>query len=151
MRRDYARALDIVKRANELGPAFNTTWEISVYTQTKQFDDALRQLEKQKGERPNDPTLIYSTGMIYAAQGKRVEALQIIKELERLSGTSFGQANYIAKIYAALGDNEMAFTWLNRGIESGALGAFYKDEYVWDGMRVDPRFADLLRRIGLTQ
>lgn len=151
LQRDYARALDIVKRANELGPGFSTTWEVGVYTETRQFDDALKQLEKAKGDRPSDPTLIYSTGMIYAAQGKRAEALKIINELERLSGTSLSQANYIAKIYAVLNDTEMAFTWLNRGIESGALGAFYKDEYVWDGLRGDARFPDLLRRIGLAQ
>lgn len=149
LQRDYARALEIVKRANELGPPFSTTWEVGVYTETRQFDDALKQLEKAKGDRPNDPTLIYSTGMIYAAQGKRTEGLAIIKDLERLSGTSLSQANYIAKIYAALNDTEMAFSWLNRGIESGALGAFYKDEYVWDHLRGDRRFPDLLRRIGL--
>lgn len=149
LKRDYARALDIVKRANELGPPFSTTWEVGVYTGTRQFDDALKQLEKAKAERPTDPTLIYSTGMIYAAQGRRAEAMKIIIELERLSGTSLSQANYIAKIYAVLNDTEMAFTWLNRGIESGALGAFYKDEYCWDGLRADARFPDLLRRIGL--
>jgi serine/threonine protein kinase/tetratricopeptide (TPR) repeat protein len=149
--RDYARALDIVRRSNELGPPFNTTWEIGVYAETRQFDDALKQLDKEKERRPSDPTLIYSTGMIYAAQGKRTEALKVVNELERLSGTSLSQANYIAKIYAALNDVEMAFTWLNRGIENGALGAFYKEEYVWDGLRGDPRFPDLLRRIGLPQ
>ena len=151
LRKDYARALDIIKRANELGPPFSTTWEVGVYAETKQFDDALRLLEKAKAERSNEPILIYSTGMIYAAQGRRAEALQIISELERVSGTSMGQANYIAKIYGALGDKENAFAWLNRGIESGALGAFYREEYVWDGLREDPRFQDLLRRIGFSQ
>ena len=151
LRKDYARALDIIKRANELGPSFGTTWEVGVYAQTKQFDDALKQIEKGKAERLNDPILIYGTGMIYAAQGKRAEALQIINELEQLSRTGISQANYIAKIYGALGDKEGAFTWLNRGIESGALGAFYREEYVWDGLREDPRFQDLLRRIGFSQ
>ena len=151
LKRDYARALDIIKRANDLGPSFSTTWEVGVYAQTKEFDDALRQLEKSRQDRPNDPTLTYSTGMIYAAQGRRAETLQIISELERLSGTSMSQANFIAKIYGALGDKESAFTWLNRGVESGALGAFYKDEYVWDVLRGDPRFSELLRRIGLAQ
>jgi eukaryotic-like serine/threonine-protein kinase len=151
LRKDYARALDIVKRANELGPSFSTTWEVGVYAQTKQFDDALRQLEKEKAGRANDPILIYSTGMIYAAQGRRAEALQIINQLEQLSGTGVSQANYIAKIYGALGDKESALTWLNRGIESGALGAFYREEYVWDALRGDPRFQELLRQCGFSQ
>jgi len=151
LRKDYARALDVIKRANDLGPAFSTTWEVGVYAETKQFDDALRQLEREKAGRANDPILIYSTGMIYAAQGRRAEALQIINQLEQLSGTGISQANYTAKIYGALGDKESALTWLNRGIESGALGAFYRDEYVWDALRGDPRFQELLRRCGFSQ
>ena len=150
LERDYVRALEIIKRANELGPSFSTTWEVGVYTETKQFDDALRQIEKEKAGRHDDPLLIYSTGMIYGAQGRRAEALQSVSELERLSQSGASQANFIAKIYAALGEKESAFTWLNRGIESGALGAFYKEEAVWDGVRNDPRFTDLLRRIGLS-
>ena len=42
----------------------------------------LAELEKAKRERKSDSLLIYSTGMVYAAQGKRAEALQVIKELE---------------------------------------------------------------------
>ena len=57
--------------------------------------------------------LIYSTGMIYAAQGKRAEALQIIKELEEISGASLSQAHWIAKIYAALNEKELALRGWN--------------------------------------
>ena len=87
--------------------------------------------------------------MIYAAQGKRAEALQIIKELEEMSGESLSQAHWIAKIYAVLNEKEMAFSWLERGLGTGAIGLFYKDEPVWDPIRSDLRFADLLRRMGI--
>ena len=43
-------------------------------------------------------------------------------------------------------EKELAFSWLERGLAAGAIGAFYKDEPVWDPIRSDPRFADLLRR-----
>ena len=99
--------------------------------------------------RKSDPILIYSTGMVYAAQGKRAEALQIIKELEEMSGANLDEAHWIAKIYAALNEKEQAFSWLERGLATGAIGAFYKDEPVWDPIRSDPRFADLLRRMGI--
>ena len=88
-------------------------------------------------------------GMIYAAQGKRPEALQIIKELEEMSGASVSQAHWIAKIYATLNEKELALTWLERGLAAGPIGFFYKDEPVWDPIRSDPRFADLLWRMGL--
>jgi len=151
LKRDYVRALDLLRQANELGPAFTSTWEIGVYIQNKLLDETLAELEKAKGERKNDSILIYDTGMVYAAQGKRAEALQIIKELEEISGTNLSQAHWIAKIYATLNEKEMAFSWLERGLATEAIGVFYKDEPVWDPIRSDSRFNDLLRRMGIPE
>ncbi len=41
----------------------------------------------------------------------------------------------------------MALLWLERGLPAGAIGAFYKDDPVWDPIRNDPRFPDLLRQM----
>jgi len=109
-KRDYPRALELLRQANELGPAFSTTWEIGVYIQNPLFNETLTELEKAKRERKNDSILIYDAGMIYAAQGKRAEALQTIKELEGISGASLSQAHLIAKIYAVLNEKELALT-----------------------------------------
>ncbi len=106
-------------------------------------------MEKAKRERQSDPLLIYDMGMLYAAQGKRSEALQIIKELEEMSGTSLSQAQYLARIYATLNEKELAFGWLERGLAVGAIGGINKDDPLWDAIRSDPRFADLLRRMGI--
>jgi len=148
-KRDYARALELVRQANELGPPLSTTWEIGVYIQNRVFDEALADLEKAKRERKNDSILIYDTGMVNAAQGKRAEALQMIKELEEMSGANLSQAQWIAKIYAILNEKEQALACLERGLAAGAIGTFYKDEPVWDPIRGDPRFAELQRRMGL--
>ena len=149
LKRDYVRAAELLRQANELGPAMSTTWEVGVYIQNRKFNEALAELDKATRTRPNDPTLIYSTGLVYAAQGRRAEALQIIKELEAMSGANLSQAHWIAKVYAVLNEKELALTWLERGLATGAIGAFYKDEPVWDPIRSDPRFADLLRRMGI--
>jgi len=146
LKRDYARALELLRQANELGPSFTTTWEIGIYIQNKLFNETLAELEKAKGERKNDSILIYDTGMVYAAQGKRAEALQIIKELEEMSGANLSQAHWIAKIYATLNEKELAFSWLQRGLATGAIAVFYKDEPVWDPIRSDPRFEALVEK-----
>jgi tetratricopeptide (TPR) repeat protein len=147
LKRDYGRALELLRQANELGPALSTTFEIGIYIQNRSFNEALAELEKAKGERKNDSLLIYDTGMVYAAQGKRAEALQVIKELEEISGASLSQAHWIAKIYATLNEKELALTWLERGLASGAIGPFYKDEPVWDTIRSDPRFKALVEKM----
>ena len=150
-KRDYARALELLRQADELGTPFSTTWEIGVYVQNGLFNETLAELEKAKRARKSEPILIYDTGMVYAAQGKRAEALQIINELEEMSGASLSEAHWIAKIYADLNERELALAWLERGLATGAIGSFYKDEPVWDPLRSDPRFTDLLRRMEIPQ
>jgi adenylate cyclase len=150
-KRDYARALELLQQANELGPAFSSLWEVGVYIQNRLFNETLAELEKAKRERKNDPVLIYSEGMVYAAQGKRAEALQIIKELEAISGVSLSQAQPIAKIHLALDEKELALTLLEHGLAAGAIGLFYKDEPVWDPIRDDPRFAALIGRMVVSE
>jgi adenylate cyclase len=147
LKRDYVRALELLRQANELGPAFSVHWEIGVYIQNKLYNEALAELENAKLERKSDPILIYSTGMVYAAQGKRAEALQTIKELEEMSGASLSQAHWMAKIYATLNEKEQALSWLERGLATGAIGGFYKDEPVWDPIRSDPRFEALVAKM----
>ena len=147
LKRDYSRALELLRQANELGPAFTTTWEIQVYIQNRLLNETLEELEKAKRERKGDPILIFDTGMIYAAQEKRADALQIIKDLEGISGGSLSQAHLIAKIYATLNDKEMALSWLKRGLATGAIGPFFKEEPVWDPIRGDPRFEAIAQKM----
>ena len=68
-----------------------------------------------------------------------------------MSGASLSQAHWIAKIYATLNEKEQTLSWLERGLNVEAIGGFYKDEPVWDAIRSDARFGDLLRRMGIPQ
>ena len=146
-KRDYGRAFELLRQANELGPALSATWEIGLFIRSGSIKEAFAEIEKAKDARRNDPLLIYSAGMAYAASGKHAEALQSIKELEAIAGSSLSTAHWIAKIYATLNDKEMAFSWLERGLATGALGVFYTDEPVWDPIRDDPRFAALVAKM----
>jgi eukaryotic-like serine/threonine-protein kinase len=151
LKRDYPRALIMLRQSNESGPPFTTTTEIGIYIQNRLYDEALAALDKESRERKDDPVLILNRGMVYAAQDRRAEALKIVKELEQLNGNDLSQAQWIAKIYAMLHDKEQALTWLERGVNSEAIGSFYKDEPVWDSVRDDSRFSTLLQRMGVPQ
>ena len=59
-----------------------------------------------------------------------------------MSGASLDQAQWIAKIYAALNEKDLALMWLERGLAAGAIGAFYKDDPVWDAISGDSRFGE---------
>jgi TolB-like protein/Flp pilus assembly protein TadD len=146
-KRDYQQAFELLREANELGPPLSATWEIGLFIRSGSLNEAFAEIEKAKDARKRDPLLIYSAGMAYAASGKQAEALQSIKELEAMSGASLSTAHWIAKIYATLNDKESAFSWLERGLATGALGVFYKDEPVWDPIRDDSRFATLVEKM----
>jgi eukaryotic-like serine/threonine-protein kinase len=89
-------------------------------------------------------------GWIYAVSGRRADALKIAKELKDLSLHAYVDFYGLAAIYAGLGEKEEAFRWLEKGYEqhSSSMPYLTVDPY-WYGLRSDPRYADLLRRIGL--
>ena len=76
LKRDYVRALEVLRQTEDLGRPFTTHWEIGIYVQNRLYDEALEKLAIEKLDRKNDPILIFDTGMIYAAQGRRAEALR---------------------------------------------------------------------------
>ena len=151
LKRDYQRALQVLRQSNESGPPFTTTTEIGIYIQNKLYDEALAAIDKESRERKDDPILIFSRGMVYATQGRRAEALTMVKQLEQLNGSNLNQTLGIIKIYASLQDKEQTLAWLERGVNKGAIGGFYKDEPVWDSVRDDPGFSTLLQRMGVPQ
>ncbi len=86
----------------------------------------------------------------YIALGRRDDAQRIVRELETQSRQRYVKADAIASIYAALGERDKAFTWLNRALNDGASGILYlRVRRDWDFLRSDPRFAALIRKAGL--
>ena len=86
----------------------------------------------------------------YALAGKREEAKKRLAELLELSKQRYVSPGSIGLIYAALGDKDQAFTWLDKAVEAYDLvTARLKVDSRFDPLRSDPRFPDLVRRVGL--
>ena len=84
----------------------------------------------------------------YAVFGNRNEAAKLLSDLKKRSNSSYSHASEIAVIYAALGDKSQAMTWLDKGYEERFNpGVLLRPGF--DPLRSDPRFQDLVRRIGL--
>jgi serine/threonine protein kinase/Tfp pilus assembly protein PilF len=91
-------------------------------------------------------------GWVYAVSGRRAEALKIAREVEELSSHAYVDFYQLATIYAGLGEKDEAFRLLEKGYEERSAGMLYLAiDPFWDEMRSDPRYTDLLRRIGLPQ
>jgi tetratricopeptide (TPR) repeat protein len=147
--RNYGAAWDALAATRDLGPSLIIPAEIDVYVMSRKFDEARHDLDAARQQRKDDLTLVYSAGILAAAQGNRAEALRDVAQLEALSGATLNQAHWIAKIYSMLGERDRAFSWLERGLSVRAIGDFFKDEPVWDPIRNDPRFAALLREMNV--
>lgn len=88
-------------------------------------------------------------GHAYAVWGKRDEAVKVLDELlKRRDITPYS----IAEIYIGLGEKDRAFEWLEKAHgERNVQMVSLKVDPNLDGLRSDPRFQDLLRRIGFPQ
>jgi TolB-like protein len=87
---------------------------------------------------------------VYAMSGRRADALKIAQEFKDLSSHTYVDFYEIAGIYAGLGDKDEAFRWLEKGYKERSGSMVYLGlDVVWYGKHSDPRYVDLLRRIGL--
>jgi serine/threonine protein kinase/tetratricopeptide (TPR) repeat protein len=122
----------------------------SVYEEKEMYDEAVseyREVLKLSGGRPLG---VSALAHAYALMGKREEAQKNLDELIRLSKQRFVSPASIALIYIALGDKDQAFAWLEKANELRELNIVrIKVDPRFDPVRSDPRFADLVRRIGI--
>jgi TolB-like protein/Tfp pilus assembly protein PilF len=117
-----------------------------------QADEAIAVLQKSLALSERSPAVIGMLVRAYAHAGRRTEALRLLDELERRQRTGYVPAAAFVNAYLGLGDNEQAFAWLERAYkEPSRILQFVKVHPFFDPLRGDPRFADLVRRVGLDQ
>jgi len=124
---------------NQLGQA---------YLEKRMFGEAIAELEKATELSGGSPTCIANLARAYAASNRRAEATKLLNDLKRRSAPGFWHASEVAMIYAALGGEDQAMTWLERGYEERFNpGVLLRPGF--DPLRSNSRFQKLVRRIGL--
>ncbi len=89
-------------------------------------------------------------GAAYAKAGEREKAQAILKQLE--TGKGYVSPGELTVLYTALGEREKAFASLEKAYAAhDSQLMFLKIDPAFDPLRDDPRFQDLLRRVGLPQ
>jgi len=119
------------------------------YLQKHRYDEAIAELTTAIKLSGESPAFIANLARAYVASGKRGEALKVLNDLKKRSNPSYSNAAEIAVVYASLGDTDQAMNWLEKGYEERFNpGVLLRPGF--DPLRSDPRFQDLLRRIGLS-
>jgi tetratricopeptide (TPR) repeat protein len=119
----------------------------------RMYPQALAEYDKiadqDKAVAAENQLVASSLGWVYAVSGRRADALRIAHQLQDSSSHAYVDFYFLAGIYAGLDNKDEAFRLLEKGFEEHSVAMPYLavDQF-WYGMRSDPRYGDLLRRIG---
>jgi DNA-binding winged helix-turn-helix (wHTH) protein/TolB-like protein/Flp pilus assembly protein TadD len=149
--RQYDEAIKHHQRALELNPRFFRS-QLAIgraHVQVGKYEEGIAEIKKAISFR-DETTAIAALGHAYAVAGRHAEARKVIDQLEQLSKRTYVPPYFIAVIYAGLGERDQMFAWLEKAYqERHPFMTLIGVEPVFDRVRSDPRFIDLVRRIGL--
>ncbi len=146
-------AIDQFKKTIEMYPNYAEAHFVLgiTYAIMKNYDEALNEMNKAIELSNRRLVMIGLRGAIYGLSGKRKEAFDTINELNKLPDDNLVSPVNLAGIYLSLGDKEKAYEYLNKGFEQkDGLMVYLKGEPLYNSIfRADPRYHDLLRKMGL--
>jgi len=109
--------------------------------------------EYQKAVEMSNGDQDATASLAHAVIGRRAEAEKILRDFERKSKIGYVSPYTIATVYAGLGEKDKAFEFLERAYQERSLSISWhlKADLRIDNLRSDPRFQDLVRRVGYPQ
>jgi TolB-like protein/DNA-binding winged helix-turn-helix (wHTH) protein len=139
----------VAVRPDEAGPL----WLLgTVLVFDHQPQEAIHLLEKSASGSAQSPGVIGGLVRAYSEAGRRADALRCLNELKRRQKTGYVPAAAFVDAYLALGERDQAFVWFERAYrEQADFLQWLKVHPFFDPVRDDPRFKDLLHRVGLDQ
>ncbi len=153
--RDFEAALDQARKTLDIDPTyFPVRWEMSTaWHFLGRPDEALGTIEAAVSLAPKDPITLGHLGMCQAVAERQEEALRTIDKLKDLRAERYCAASPIAWVYAHLGDFNQAFQWLDTAFveRDGLLVILKQHPWANESFRQDPRYQELLRRIGFPE
>lgn len=126
-------------------------WDLGIgLVDNNQSADAIPILEKAVSLSNRSPGVIGVLISAYARAGRQKDALRLLAELQSRRKTGYVPASAFVNAYLGLGQREQAFAWLDQAYkEHSSILQFLKVDPCYDSLRSDPRFADLVHRVGL--
>jgi serine/threonine-protein kinase len=147
-------ALAFLHKTLEVNPNFWIAhmFASSAYIEKGMFAEAIAEARKARELNGANSQTTGNLGYALAKSGKQTEARGLLEELLKLSTQRYISPGNIALIYNGLGERDQTLAWLEKGYEQrDPKMVFLKVEPKWNNLRADPRFQDLLRRVGFPQ
>jgi len=152
MSRRYDDALEQLQRTVELDPNYPVTYWVLGLLLTKMGRYELAIAEGEKGVKLSggSPLMNAALAQIFATAGRREQAIQILDDLTKLAKQKYVAPYFFAGIHIGLREDDRAIEYLEKSYEEHSHWLIYLHlDPSMDGLRSDPRFQDLSRRIGL--
>ncbi len=152
--RRYDEASEQLRRVIAMDPNhYQAYWFLGfIYAFNGQLDEAVAASEKAATLSGRAPGALGMLGLDYGLAGRQGEATKVLNELLELNERRYVTPAALAYVYIGLGDKDQAFVWLEKAYqERSNYIAWLKVNPIVDSLRSDPRFADLIRRVGLPQ
>ena len=151
-KRDFDASLQQELKTLQRSPAFlyPRIWLGSAYREKKMYKQALDEFDLVRKQSNDSPALLGLYGHALAVAGDKAEARQMLAKLEEASKTRYVPALYFAAVYTGLGDNEQTFSGLEKAFkEQNDRLVYLGVDPMADPLRGDPRFKQLMKRLGL--
>jgi serine/threonine-protein kinase len=150
--RQYEKALAEYQKLLEVSP--NDTYaryQLSrFYLATGQFESAESELKHLQKYDPSDPLFKPLLGVAYGLSGKKEEATKILKDLQERRNREYVRPYMLAELYNALGEKEYSLDWLEKACDEHDDWVVYiYIDPLSDPLRSEPRFHEVLKRVGL--
>jgi TolB-like protein/DNA-binding winged helix-turn-helix (wHTH) protein/Tfp pilus assembly protein PilF len=141
----YQKTLELYP--NQPAPRDSLGW---VYVYKRMYDQGIEEIRKSIALYGEDASLSPEIAFIDGITGRKGEAREILDRLLSASKTVPIAAHHFALIYTGLDEKNEAFAWLEKAFEEHSpMMAWLEVDQRFDGLRPEPRFQDLIRRVGL--
>jgi TolB-like protein/DNA-binding winged helix-turn-helix (wHTH) protein/Tfp pilus assembly protein PilF len=152
--RQYDKAAAQLKRVVEMDPSFGIahSWLARTYEQTGRFDEAISETQKVIKIGGGTAAQQAALGYAYSVSGQQAEAHRVLAELQHASKDRYIPPYSLASIYAGLGQKDRAFEWLEKALKDRDNSmVFLSVDQRLEGLHSDPRFTELVKRVGIPQ
>src|SRR5262249_55241478 len=154
--RQYDLAVEQSRKVIEMDPAFTLAHSnlSETYLGMGRYDQWLGEWRKAaalSGDK-EDAMIADEVTKVYGQSGIHAVIIKMVELFKQLASRRYVDPGNIGYLYAKLGDKDQAFAWLEKAYAEKADSLLYiKVKFYVDALRTDPRYTDLLRRMGLPQ